>query len=409
MSEDRKAGERLLFKSLMILIGILLAMWLLPEVWDKLSPFIISIPLAAMLQPVIGFCEKKLKIKRGIASVILVLLTMAIGVAIAVFFLSFAIEQMTDLVNHSGDIVSQTVQAIKNITDSLLERAVNISPDSEKWVRDAMENMVQQVTMAGPELAKSVLAWLVNLAASMPYMVIYISFLALALYSITKDYSHIRSFLPGGKRYRKDSRSTQLTNSAVKNVIGYLRVQGVFGLIVLVVSWIYLALFRYPYAAVLAMAAGIMELIPMVGSGLLYFVLAAVYFIGGPVSVGWQILALTLALQLLRRLMEPKLLSNTMNISPLQSLIGMFVGLKAGGIVGLIGGPVAMAVLVGAVRGKVFESMRRDFHTVVEYFRRRWSSDPEQSQGSVSEDASCESGQVIETVSTDSSEMRHCD
>ena len=34
-----------------------------------------AMPLAAMLQPVILFCEKKLKMKRSLASVILVILT----------------------------------------------------------------------------------------------------------------------------------------------------------------------------------------------------------------------------------------------------------------------------------------------------------------------------------------------
>ena len=100
------------------------------------------------------------------------------------------------------------------------------------------------------------------------------------------------------------------------------------------------------------------------------------YFIGGEISIGWQILALTLFLQLIRRLLEPKLMSNSMSISPLESLIGMFVGLQAGGIVGLIGGPVAMAVLVGAVRGKIFESMRQDARMVAAYFKRRWAKDP---------------------------------
>ena len=149
--------------------------------------------------------------------------------------------------------------------------------------------------------------------------------------------------------------------------------QGIFAAIVLVVSWIYFACFHYRYAAVLSMAAGMMELIPMVGSGLLYIVLSIVYFVGGETAIGWQILGLTLFLQILRRLLEPKLMSDSLSITPLESLIGMFVGMQTGGVVGLIGGPVAMAVLVGAVRGRVFESMVQDARTVAAYFRRRWA------------------------------------
>lgn len=303
----------------------------------------------------------------------LVLITVAFGLGLLIFFLTFAIGQMSDLVNNSGDIIKGMVNGIKNLTDNILEQAVNISPDSEKWVRDAMNSLIREITDYGPVAAQAVLSWLVNLAASTPYMVIYISFVAMAMYFITKDYDAIRSYLPGGTRHRQDSKSTQLTNSAVKSLLGYLRVQGIFGAIVLVVSWAYLSCFGYPYAAVLSMAAGVMELIPMVGSGLLYIVMAIIYFIAGETAVGWQILALTLFLQVVRRLLEPKLMSDSLSITPLESLIGMFVGMRAGGILGLIGGPVAMAVLVGAIRGRIFESMREDAHTVAEYFRRRWA------------------------------------
>lgn len=58
MSEERKAGERLVFKCVMILVGFALAFLLLPQIWDKLSPFLIAIPLAAMLQHPIRFLEK---------------------------------------------------------------------------------------------------------------------------------------------------------------------------------------------------------------------------------------------------------------------------------------------------------------------------------------------------------------
>ena len=113
----------------------------------------------------------------------------------------------------------------------------------------------------------------------------------------------------------------------------------------------YLVCFGFKYAGITALFAGFMELIPMIGSGAAYFVLAALQFLLGNPQQGLQLLILTLALQLLRRILEPKLMSDSIGISPLQSLIGMFVGMRVGGIIGLIGGPVLMSVLVGAFKG----------------------------------------------------------
>ena len=193
----------------------------------------------------------------------------------------------------------------------------------------------------------------------------------MSLYSRATHSNEIRSYLPGGKRRKQDSRTTQLTNSTLKSLFGYLRVQGTFGLIVWIVSWIYLACFGYKYAGVTALFCGVMELVPMIGSGVPYIVMSILQFLLGNTAAGLQLLFLTLGLQLLRRVLEPKLMSDSIGISPLQSLIGMFVGLRFGGIIGLIGGPVLMSVLVGAFKGGLFASTIRDCHVIPAYLKNR--------------------------------------
>ena len=78
MSEERKAAERLAVKGIGTAILVVLAFWAVPQIWDKLSPFIVAVPLAAVMQPVIRFAHDKLKIKRGITVLICVLLLLGI-------------------------------------------------------------------------------------------------------------------------------------------------------------------------------------------------------------------------------------------------------------------------------------------------------------------------------------------
>jgi hypothetical protein len=59
-------------------------------------------------------------------------------------------------------------------------------------------------------------------------------------------------------------------------------------------------------------------------------------------------------------------------MSPLLSLVGMFVGMRLGGVIGLILGPIAMVVLVSAVRAKVFDGVYRDFTLLLRYMKLRW-------------------------------------
>ncbi len=372
MSEERKAAERLLLRLLGVAAAFAVVRWVLPEIWDKLSPFIIAVPIAAALQPVIRFLQKRIRLKRSPASLIPVLLLLAIFLGLLIWLLFFAIEQTPKLVAHSGDMITESINMIRQAFSNLLERiGESTDPGVENWIRDAVSSGLETVSKWGTSAAGYVGSFALNLAAATPYSIIYISFLTIGLYFIAKNYDEIRSYLPGGKRRRQDSRTTQLTNSTLKSLFGYLRVQGTFGLIVWIVSWIYLTCFGFPYAGVTALFCGVMELVPMIGSGVPYIIMSIIQFLLGNAAAGAQLLFLTLGLQLLRRVLEPKLMSDSIGISPLQSLIGMFVGMRFGGIIGLIGGPVLMSVLVGAFKGGLFVPTARDFHLISVWFKNR--------------------------------------
>lgn len=373
MTEERKAAERLLFRFLCAVLALIAVIWLLPEVWDKLSPFIISIPVAAMLQPVIRFFQKRLKFKRSPAALLPVLLLLVIVLGVMIWLLTVGVTEISRIVNNSGGLVTESVTAVRTALNNLLN-SIGASTDAavEQWLRGAVNNIVERLTVWGGNAAEYLVTFSINLAAAMPYSIIYISFLTIGLYFISKNYAEIRSYLPGGARHRQDSRTAQLTHSTVKSLFGYLKVQGTFGVIVWVISWIYLAAFRYKYAGLVALFCGVMEMVPMIGSGVPYFILSALQFLLGNAATGWQLLFLTLGLQLLRRILEPKIMSDSIGISPLQSLVGMFVGMRLGGIAGLIAGPVLMSVFVGALKGGLFASTEKDIRLIADYLRNRW-------------------------------------
>ena len=372
MSEERKAAERLLLRLLGLAAVYAALRWVLPQVWDKLSPFIIAIPIAAALQPVIRFLQKKIRMKRSPASLIPVLLLLFIFLGLLIWLFTFGIGQVSRIVNHSGDMVTESINSIRQALSNLLASiSESTGPGVEQWIRNAISSAVERLSEWGTGAAERLVSFSIGLAATMPYCIIYLSFLTIGLYFIAKNYDEIRSYLPAGKRRKQDSRTTQLTNSTLKSLFGYLRVQGTFSLIVWISSWIYLTIIGFPYAGITALVCGVMELVPMVGSGVPYIAMSILQFLLGNTRLGVLLLALTLGQQLIRRVLEPKLMSDSMRITPLQSLVGMFVGLRYGGIIGLIGGPVLMSVLVGAFKGGLFASTIRDCHVISAYLKNR--------------------------------------
>ena len=378
LSNERIAAERLAFRLLAFVVILFAASWLIPQVWDKLSPFIIAIPIAAMLQPVIRFFHRRLKVRRGVTALVLVLLLLVLTYMLLRWLAALLIDTATQVISQDENIVSTTVQSINAAIESLKENIAwdELGPGVQKTIEDSVLDLTGTITETGKEIATGFFGLLTGL----PVMVIYTSFLAMALFFISRDYDDIRSYLPGGRRRRQDSNTTRLTNSAIRSLIGYLRVQGTFSAIVLVVSLVFLHAFHFEYASAIAVAAAFLELIPMIGSGLLYILMGIIFLLTGNTPGGIQVLLLTGFLQLARRLLEPKLMSNSIGISPLESLIGMFAGWRFGGILGLIGGPVLMSVFVGALRGPAYTSLKGDIRCLRLYFHRRWNHLPDEEE-----------------------------
>ena len=100
-----------------------------------------------------------------------------------------------------------------------------------------------------------------------------------------------------------------------------------------------------------------------------------VCFVLGAAHNGWLVLGLYLGYSLLRRATEPALLGTNLGVSPLASLVGMFVGMRLGGVAGLILGPIVMMVLVSAVRSHLFDGVARDARIIAACVARRWHRD----------------------------------
>ena len=176
MTEERKAAERLAFKFLCLLLIIAAFVWIVPQIWDKLSPFIVAVPLAALLQPIIAFLQKKLKFKRGLASLVVVLVLTTIVLAVLIWLFTFGIGQVSNIVSNSGDVVSDSIRSINTALNNLLKGIGNSAgPGVEKWLRNAVNNLVDGLGAWATNAANDLVALSVQLATSMPYVIIYIS------------------------------------------------------------------------------------------------------------------------------------------------------------------------------------------------------------------------------------------
>ena len=385
MQPIRIATERLVMRALLFALALLFVVLAVPFLFRMLSPFIIALPIAAMLQPLIRFCQKKLHFKRGLAVGIWVTLVCALAFLIIYWFISFAVGQIIGAAKNAPAIVQTISDALQTAAEKLLSASDRMTDTLSESIRSAITSAINVISNTITGFAKDFLGGTVNVAAALPNALIYANFLILGIYFLTSRYDGLRETV---LRRRDDNNSESvavLRKTAGKGIVGYLRVQVIFALIHLLVSWVYLQSFGVPYAVLLALLAAMLELIPLFGCGLLYVPWGLLAFIVGNASSAWIALGMYCAWSIIRRMVEPKMISNNIGLSPLLSLVGMFVGMQLGGVWGLILGPIAMLIIVAAVHGRLFDGIAADFRTIVTFLRERWYGKRAQTSGSTKE------------------------
>lgn len=379
MSEERKAVERLICR-IVVSVAVVMAAWLLiPLCWNYLSPFIIAIPVAALISPLTHVLERRFRFRRAPAVLVPVLMLCTIMVGLVYWFASFGVNQLMGFVNNSTSIINDIVATLRGGFDQVLGAmdADTLAPEVLTWLRSSINSVLSWVTQQLSGLAGSVVSITVNMAAGIPYAFIYANFLVMGFYFVTKDYDNIRSFLPGGRKHDPNSSATKLTNSAIVGLVGYLRMQTTYGLLSLITGSIYFQCFGFKYAFLIALVAATFEFLPLFGNGTLYIPWSIIAFILGDTRTGTLVIVLYLLFITMRRITEPKLLANSIGVSPFASLVGMFVGLKAGGLLGLIGGPVVMSVMAGVWQGHYLDPTIRDVRLIIAYLKQRWTPSEE--------------------------------
>lgn len=120
----------------------------------------------------------------------------------------------------------------------------------------------------------------------------------------------------------------------------YLWTQGVIILLTMAVCTAGLFLMGNPYAILVGIGIGILDALPIFGSGMVFIPWAVIQFIRRRWLKGVLLLGLYLVCYLLREILEAKMLGDRVGLSPLETLVSIYVGLQLFGILGVVLGPV---------------------------------------------------------------------
>jgi len=332
--------EKILKSKMMILLLITGAVYLfLRYISPLVTPLLAAIILVEVSIPVFDKIRKKICLPRTLMmALFLFLVILFLGVLIW-FLITKVATHIPDLLNNLQGVDSGITVFIRNCCDGI-ENQFGIDADRLETV------IIERVNIFIENFQASVMPGLFSESISyVKYIVSIGAFLvvtAIAVILLVKDYDRIMS----GLRKNEESRWFLEILWQVIHYIGtFLKAQAIIMFSISVLCTVVLSIAGIEGGAAFGIFAGIMDMLPFIGTGIVLIPLAIWQFLNGWYVQAVVCLLLYVGCAILREMMEPKLIGDKVGIYPIAILLAVYAGLKLFGVWGILKGPLGLVVI----------------------------------------------------------------
>ncbi|HEY3368559.1 MAG TPA: sporulation integral membrane protein YtvI [Symbiobacteriaceae bacterium] len=330
--------------SVLGLIGFLVGSFLLIQYGLPLvMPFVMALLIAELIDPLVGWLNKKARLPRSIAvSVVLLLfvglITTAVTAAIARLVQEIAgiIDQMPYLYAIGMDLGTRFAEQFGAFHASL--------PASvQKMLAEALTDLQSSLSAALPML-KTTLGSIGSLPMFMTNTLIWI----VATFFISRDRREIAEFMlklfPAPWRPKLQKVKAQVWTSAM----GWAKAQLMLITMSMILSMIGLSLIGAQYSVLIGILVAVFDILPLLGTATVFLPWAAYCFLFGTTIFGVKLLVVYAVVAGIRQVLEPKLVGEQLGLHPLAILLSIYLGFVFFGALGFIVGPL-LAILLKAL------------------------------------------------------------
>ena len=351
-----RLGIRLVLAVLVILLLALLA----PPLASLFMPFLLALVLAWILNPIVRRLRDRLGISRKILSLVLLILLFAVaGGLLSALVYNIAAELISLAQNWRAIWASFQVvmEEMGAFLDGLFQHLPAQVGETANGLLARLADWLQTVV---PAFLASAAAGAGSFAMSVPSFAVSSVMFIMASYFITSDYPRLRFLVTDRLSPGMSDFFGSVKRAAVAAFGGYVKAQLILSFVIFFILLIGFSIIGQPYAVLLAFLLAVLDFIPIIGSGTAMVPWAAVDLLTGNLRHAVELMVIWGIIALFRRVAEPKVVGDQTGLSPIMSLISIYVGMKLAGVMGMILGPVVCMVVINVVKLGVLDGAMDD-------------------------------------------------
>lgn len=342
LAENRKV--KFLINIAFIAVCVVLAYFGLRYLPGLFMPFIFAFFIVLITNPLVNFCERKLKIPRKIGGPIIVILAIGLIVLLFYFVITVVLSEASDLVKDVSRLLNSMPEKWEKVIasyESFLDRI-----GLPAVLRDAFDfnKLVSNMTKSLSETldVQNIVSGIVSNASSFLFGFF---IMVVATVMLSADYVRIRAFVMRqlSPRYQKTMLNVKVFMKTT--VWGYIKTYAIIFAFYFVAMMVLFLILKVDHAVLISFLIALVDLLPVLGLGIVFIPWSIISIIGGDVWFGIALIIAYVVLTFVRNLIEPKLIGKQVGIHPFVALLALYLGLELFGVIGVFVLPLSVILL----------------------------------------------------------------
>lgn len=332
-------------KLIILFVGILLI-----YVGFKVSifyiPFLIAFIISQLIEPIIRFCMKKLKMRRKISAILIFVIVLSIIIGLITLGIITLVSEASNLLGNINYYFEKIYSGSQSIISNFDFSKVQLSSELNAILSSSTGDFITTAA----NWVKNILTNFLNTITSLPRIGLCIVITILALYFMCTDKIYILDQIEHHLPEVWVKKLTKHIKALTKTLGCYLKAQCILIFISFVISLIGLYIFsmigmNVTYPLMSAIGIAIVDALPIFGSGTVMVPWAIISACNGDITLGISLLVLWIIMCIVRQVIEPRIVSGQIGIHPIFTLIAMYTGFKFMGFFGIYVGPIVLIIL----------------------------------------------------------------
>jgi sporulation integral membrane protein YtvI len=323
-------------KYVLIILFTLLLIYLIP----KGIPILLGLLTAILFEPLISPILRKFKIKRVLAVLIVFILFLSVTGFISYVILAKLIEQLIFFSYNLPFMLAKINILLGQYIDKWEIFSANVPKDVIDSIEVSFRSLESSILKGTSNITQSALLFITTIPQILIEILVY--YIAVFLFSLELPRLKVKvlDFFTDKTREKFILITHQLNRAG----IGFVKAQLLFSVLTFILAYVGLLILKVDYPILLSIVIVIVDVLPVLGTGSVLVPYAIYCFVTYQQDTGIGLIILFLIITVVRRVIEPKVYSSSMGISPLASLISMYLGFQILGFIGLILGPTIVII-----------------------------------------------------------------